>query len=409
MLSNIVVVVVGIAAIAVLFSKRLESSASWKATVTPLASIIGSGFLVSVPLLAAEVGSWAIAAMAGLVAAAYAVGAAVRFNIRYAEPLLAEAAPNMEVRLTDSLEHLSHFVLAFAYFISVAYYLVLLGNFFLDGFGVTNDAIANAIATTILAALGCLGFFKGLGMVEKVEKYTVGVNLAVIAALIGGLVWYNGSTLVAGSWHLPATNAKLDLHSVRVLLGLLIVVQGFETSRFMGDEFDADTRIRTMRLAQWISAAVYIVFFGLMTVLFGYLGADTGITGIIALVGHVAVILPLMLTVGAVASQFSASVADSVGGAGLLEDITGRRLNLNHAYPLIAIVSIAIIWSTDVFRIITLASQAFALFYLVQACVALSIAVEKRDLKHRAGRIVLFGAVALFCLCVVMFGIPSGG
>jgi len=409
MVGNIVVGVVGVAAAALLFSPKLERSADWQATVTPLASIIGSGFLVSVPLLAAEVGSWAIAAMAGLVVAAYAVGAAVRFNIRYAEPLLAEPAPNMEVRLTESLERLSHVVLAFAYFISVAYYLVLLGNFFLDGFGITNDAAANAIATAILAALGCLGFFKGLGMVERVEKYTVGVNLAVIAALIGGLVWYNGSALASGSWHFPAANANLDLHSIRVLLGLLIVVQGFETSRFMGDEFDADTRIRTMRRAQWISAAVYIVFFGLMTVLFGYLSADTGITGIIALVGHVAIILPLMLTVGAVASQFSASVADSVGGAGLLEDITGRRLNLNHAYPLIAIVSIAIIWSTDVFRIITLASQAFALFYLVQACVALSIAVEKRDLKHRAGRIALFGAVAVFCLCVVMFGIPSGG
>jgi len=409
MLSNIVVGGVGIVAIAILFSRRLQRSDDWRATVTPLASIIGSGFLVSVPLLADEVGNWAIVAMSGLVAAAYAVGAAVRFNIRYAEPLLTEPAENVEVRLTESLERLSHLVLAFAYFISVAYYLVLLGNFLLNGFGITNDAAANAIATAILAALGCLGFFKGLGTVERVEKYTVGVNLAVIAALIGGLVWYNGSALANGSWHLQASSVKFNLHSIRALLGLLIVVQGFETSRFMGDEFDADTRIKTMRRAQWIAAGIYIVFFGLMTVLFRYLSTDAGITGIIEIVGHVALILPIMLTVGAVASQFSASVADSVGSAGLLEDITGRRLNLKHAYPLIAIVSIAIIWSTDVFRIITLASQAFALFYLVQGCVALSIAIERRDLERRAGHIALFAAVALFCLCVVMFGIPSGG
>jgi hypothetical protein len=409
MLSSIVVALVGITALSVLFSKKLQTSTSWRATVTPLASIIGSGFLVSVPLLAAEVGSWATAAIAGLVTVAYMVGGAIRFNIRYAEPLLTRPATGIEVRLTDSLERLSHFVLAFAYFISVAYYLVLLGNFLLDGFGITDDTAANAIATAILAALGCLGFFKGLDMVEKVEKYTVGVNLAVIAALIGGLVWYNGSALAAGSWHFQAANAKLDLHSIRVLLGLLIVVQGFETSRFMGDEFDADTRIRTMRRAQWISAAIYIVFFGLMTVLFDYLGASAGITEIIALVGHVAMVLPLMLTVGAVASQFSASVADSVGCSGLLEDISDRRLNSKHAYPLIAVVSIAIVWSTDVFRIITLASQAFALFYLVQSCVALSIAVERRDLEYRAGHIAFFAVVALFCLCVVMFGVPSGG
>jgi hypothetical protein len=195
---------------------------------------------------------------------------------------------------------------------------------------------------------------------------------------------------------------------VQVLLGLLIVVQGFETSRFMGDEYDADTRIKTMRYAQWISAIVYVVFFALMTDLFRFLGKDTSITAIIDLVGHVALVLPVMLTVGAVASQFSASVADSVGCAGLLEDISQKRLTVRHAYPLIALVSIAITWNTDVFSVITLASQAFALFYFVQACVALSVAYEQRDLKHRGAYMALFVVVAAFCLCVTLFGIPSG-
>lgn len=39
------------------FSGRLSSSMNWKATVTPLASIMGSGFLVSAPLLAGIVGT----------------------------------------------------------------------------------------------------------------------------------------------------------------------------------------------------------------------------------------------------------------------------------------------------------------------------------------------------------------
>jgi hypothetical protein len=407
--SNIVVVVVGLVAAALLFSKRLEGSAAWRATVTPLASIIGSGFLIAVPLLASEVGDAALLAIALLVGLAYLVGAAIRFNIRHAEPLLEAPATGEEVLLTQSLEKLSHFVLAFAYFISVAYYLVLLGNFLLNGIGVHSPALANGIASAILAALGGLGLLKGLGMVERVEKYTVGINLAIIAALIGGLLWYNGAALVDHTWALPAMDPALDEHSLRVLLGLLIVVQGFETSRFMGDEFDAETRIRTMRYAQWISAAVYVVFFGAMTDLFGFLQKSTDITGIIQLVGHVALILPVMLTIGAVASQFSASVADSVGCAGLLEDISERRLNLRHAYPLIAVVSIAIIWNTDVFRIIALASQAFALFYFVQSCVALSIAWEQRTRERRTGHLALFSFTALFCLCVVIFGIPSGG
>lgn len=408
MLNNLIVILVAAVAAIVLFSPRVEKSTTWQATVTPLASIIGSGFLVSVPLLAGEVGNWSLLAMAGLIAVAYLVGSAIRFNIRYAEPLLDKPAHSERVLVTESLEHLSHFVLAFAYFVSVAYYLVLLGSFLLSSAGVSSDWPAKAIATAILVALGSLGLFRGLGMVERIEKYTVGVNLAVIAGLLGGLLWHNGAALAAHSWQLREFGGDFNLHSMRVLLGLLIVVQGFETSRFMGDEFDADTRIRTMRYAQWISAVVYIVFFALMADLYRFLGESTSITATITLVGHVALVLPVMLTIGAVASQFSASVADSVGCAGLLEEIANKRLDLRHAYPLIATIAIAIIWSTQVFQIITLASRAFALFYLVQTCVALSVAWGQKDRRHRAVRLSLFAFAALFCLAIVLFGIPSG-
>jgi len=406
---SVVVLLVAAGAAAVLLSGKIENNTAWRATVTPLASIIGSGFLVSVPLLAHEVGNWALLAMTGLIAVAYVVGAAIRFNIRYVEPMLSDSATRESVRITQSLEHLSHFVLAFAYFISVAYYLVLLGNFLLDGVGLGNETSAKGIATAILLVLGSLGLLKGLGIVERIEKYTVALNLAVIAGLLGGLLWYNGTMLVDGAWQADVSEPEFSLHTVQVLLGLLIVVQGFETSRFMGDEFDADTRIRTMRYAQWISAAVYIAFFALMSALFPLLGQTTSITATIALVGHVALVLPLLLTIGAVASQFSASVADSVGCAGLLEDIASRRLDLRHAYPLIAMIAISIIWSTNTFEIITLASRAFALFYLVQTCVALSVAWEKRDVENRTGNMVLFLVGASLCLCIVLFGIPSAG
>ena len=311
MISDVIVVLVAVAVAALLFSRKMQASVTWQATVTPLASIIGSGFLVSVPLLAGEVGNWSVFAMAALIGAAYLVGAAIRFNIRHVEPLLAISAQEKEPRLTESLEKLSHLVLAFAYFISVTYYLVLLSNFLLNGFGITDPDFAKAITTAILVAIGSLGLFKGLGGVERVEKYTVGINLAVIAGLIGGLFWYNGDALLTGRWQLDPSGKPFTLESVQVLLGLLIVVQGFETSRFMGETYDAETRIRTMRYAQWISTVIYILFFILMTVLFPLLGEDRGITAIIALVGQVALVLPVMLTIGAIASQFSASVADS--------------------------------------------------------------------------------------------------
>jgi hypothetical protein len=405
---NILVGLVTVAAAIILLSRRIRALSSWRATVTPLASIIGSGFLVSVPLLAREVGIWAIVAMTGLIGASYIIGAAIRFNIAHIEPLLSKKSRAENLALAVDLERLSHFVLAFAYFVSVAYYLVLLGNFVLKGVGVENDIVAKLIATGILGTLGILGMTKGLGMLEGLEEYTVGINLAVIAALLVGLLFYNGSALIAGDWHLAADTPEISWHTWRVVLGLLIVVQGFETSRFIGDEFDAATRIRTMRNAQLIAAAIYLAFFSLTTVLFNKLGNDEGVAAIVGLVAHVAPILPVILVISAVASQFSASVADSVGGAGLIEDITRGRLSPYITYPIIAAVAIGITWGTDVFRLITLASQAFALFYFVQSAVALTLAWGMNDLHARRRRMALFIFAGLLSIGVTVLGIPSG-
>src|SRR5690606_15600323 len=88
-------------------SRRLLESDRWRATVTPLASIIGSGFLVSVPLLSNAVGNVAIFAMAGLVVYAYFVGGAIRFNILHGEPLFdAPDVPGAKTALVA--EHISH-------------------------------------------------------------------------------------------------------------------------------------------------------------------------------------------------------------------------------------------------------------------------------------------------------------
>ena len=84
------------------FSRRLARSESWTAMVTPLASIMGSGFLVSAPLLAHEVGNLAVLCMAVLLALAYALGGALRFNIRHFEPI-----EHTEKGAAQSLAHIS--------------------------------------------------------------------------------------------------------------------------------------------------------------------------------------------------------------------------------------------------------------------------------------------------------------
>ena len=64
---NVLVIAIALSVAAYLaLAPRVAKSVSWQATVTPLASIMGSGFLVSAPLLGGVVGIWAVACMAVL-------------------------------------------------------------------------------------------------------------------------------------------------------------------------------------------------------------------------------------------------------------------------------------------------------------------------------------------------------
>jgi hypothetical protein len=51
------------------------------ATVTPLASIFGSGFLIIIPILERELGALAAAGMAAVCLLAWVVGIAIRHNV----------------------------------------------------------------------------------------------------------------------------------------------------------------------------------------------------------------------------------------------------------------------------------------------------------------------------------------
>jgi hypothetical protein len=244
------------------FSPQLARSTAWKATPTPLASIMGSGFLVSAPLLAGIVGNLAVLCMAVLLLLAYLVGEVMRFNIRHFEPVENSQGSAQKVAF------LSRIVLVGAYFISVSYYLQLLAAFLLSSLGINSEYGPNLISSALILTIWGIGIWKGLDELGEFEKFAVSINLGMIGALLVALAVYNIGLLQSGDWALPDVASDIDLADLRVLLGLLIVVQGFETSRYLGDLFSAEQRITTMRRAQLISSAIYIVFIGLATVLF---------------------------------------------------------------------------------------------------------------------------------------------
>ncbi|MGI9241293.1 MAG: hypothetical protein ACR2RV_10855 [Verrucomicrobiales bacterium] len=400
MLNALIIAVALATATYLAFSKRLANSSAWKATVTPLASIMGSGFLVSAPLLGGIVGNLALVCMACLLALAFGVGSAIRFNIRHFEPI------ENDLGTAQTVAFLSRIVLAGAYFISVTYYLQLLAAFVLNAAGIENPLAANLITTSLLLTIGAIGMWRGLGMLENLEKYAIALNLGMIAALLVGLLAFNANLLATSSWALPDISSTIDLHDLRVLLGLLIVVQGFETSRYLGDQHPADERIATMRSAQLISAAIYLVFIGLATVLF-HDGMGSDVTAIVEMTLPVAVVLPVLLSVAAIGSQFSAAVADTEGASGLIEDITRRKLPVRYAYLLILLVTVALTWETDVNGIIAYASRAFALFYMLQCSVAFLVCWQSTDLPRRRVRLATFGCLSLVCLLVFALGLPS--
>ena len=391
--------VVALAILVGLTLPAVRLSTEWRAMTAPLASIIGSGFLVSAPLLARELGGLAIVGIAGLCALAWWIGGAIRFNIAEVEPLMAAARPPPALAV---LERLSHLALVFAYVVSVAYYLVLLGAFVTRAVVGTPDPVAaKTIASVLLALIGWLGWSGGLAKVLSVESLVVAFKLAIIGGFLAALAMFCGLRLAAG---LPVSPPppRGDWGTVPVLLGFLIMVQGFETSRFLGESFDAATRIRTMRRAQAVASGIYLLFFAFLSPLLAMAAAGSGETGIIDVAARVAPLLPLALTLGAVASQFSAGVADSIGCAGLAGD-TVRRLGTARAFPLVALASGLVLWGTDIFGVIALASRAFAAYYMLQ-CLVAAVATHRRAGWSPAALWRL--ALALVCAGIAAFGLP---
>jgi len=282
----------------------------------------------------------------------------------------------------------------------------LFTTFLLKPLGLTDRGEVNGLVTALLAGIAIVGFWRGFRAVEGVEVYAVSAKLAVIAGLIAGLAVFDLAgppAETAGA--LTSVPGHFAWRDLPVLLGLLILVQGFETSRFLGHVYGPGLRIRTMKLAQLLSAAIYVGFFVLMTPLLGVDAGDQGAAAIVDMLRPAALVLPLLVLGGALASQSSAAIADTLGASGLLHDLSARRIAVRQTYPLIAMIAALVTWSTNVYSLITLASRFFALYYLLQCAVAAMSALRRGRVALAAG----FAALALVCAAVTVLGTPAEG
>lgn len=368
-----------------------------KATATPLASIFGSGFLVILPILAGAVGSYSAFTMAGVCAVAYAVGTVIRYNIAHAEPVLSDNPGEA----TLSLERGSDLALVAAYVISICLYLHVLSAFVLGGVGMDTEFNEDLLTTAVIAVIVAVGMMGGLKELGNLERWALGVTLVIILLLFIGFAHYDWAawTSTAGI-KLPGPHQHTTWEVVTIVAGTLIVVQGFETPRYLGNLFDAKTRIRASRLSQIISSTVYVAFVALALPIVIRLNGNYPDNSLIRIAGFASSLLPIPLIVAAAMSQFSAAVADTLAAIGNMEDVTHGHLKRRWGYILVGGGATALAWSANTLEIVAFASRAFAFYYMMQCLLAISVS---KSTWHR----VAMGAIAALLGFVTVFAVPA--
>ncbi|MEX0971114.1 MAG: hypothetical protein WD046_11800 [Paracoccaceae bacterium] len=370
---------------------RLRANTYWRAMITPLASIIGSGFLILGPVLAQDYGAWAPVAMIALCAVAWGFGMSIRANItRIGDG----PAP------TSLAERISGVLLALAYVISVSYYLNLFGAFAVSLTPVAGPTGARIVTTVAYVLILILGWTKGFDALERLEYPTVALKLAVIAALLVALAVNFAGTAADHALILPAAQTQ-GWHAIVLGFGLLVTVQGFETSRYLGATYDAGVRVTSMKMAQGLATVIYVIYVVFLVFAVPITADAVSETEIITLMRTIAPVLPMMLVAAALAAQFSAALADTGGAGGLLVELTGRRYSARQGYLALVAIGLALTWAADVFQIIAYASRAFAAYYGVQSLIAA---------RHAKGPArVLHGALTLLAVAIALLGVPIEG
>lgn len=292
--------------------------------------------------------------------------------------------------------------IAIAYVVSVALYLRILAQYALGTFSVSSDTWERAIVTALVAAIAAIGITRGFAGLDRMERVALAATLIIVVVLISSLAWYDAGHLqeVLGArptWRPPAPS----LTELATLGGLLITVQGFETVRFLGNEYHRDVRIAASRWSQAITSLVYV----LLTLVAGPLlivrHVDPAGQALLELIRGTLPLLAIPLVITAVGSQLSAAIADVVAAVDGSHDLHWVPLSRELLYGLLAAAVVALAWTTNTYGLVALASRAFALYYSLTSIAA---AATAPSLRGRAGH----GFMAAALAAIVVFARPAG-
>jgi len=364
-----------------------------RASVTPLASILGSGLLIIVPVLERTLGSLSLFGAAGVCAVAWVVGTSVRHCVRVVEPALASGSPD---RVNARLDRAGDAVIVVAYVISVALYLRIMAQYVISyadpGASGLWDRVLACAAVALIVVVGITRGFAGLNLLDRVSLAVV----LTLTTLLGGTLLLHDTRGLSGSGLALPPVPHVGISTVlRVLGGIVITVQGFETVQYLGDRYDAETRVWASRLAQLVSASIYLGFVAVATPVMG-LGTAKGPDGtLLDITARVAPWLALPLVLSAVLSQFSAAVADTVAAEGNLRGLS-RFMRGPTTYLVSGGAAVLLAATAPTFTIVAVASRAFAAYYAIQAALAMRTSTSR---TRKAG----YGALSIVMVAVTLF------
>lgn len=368
------------------------------AVVTPLASIFGSGFLIIVPALERTIGPWSAVGIAGVCAVAWVAGTAIRHCVRVVEPLTQSG----ELDLTSHrIDRTSDAVIVVAYVISVALYLRIMAEYVASYLDPEHPQVAERlIACAAVALIVGVGVTRGFRGLDLTDRLALGVVLILVTLLGGTLLWHDVGLVGDGRLPLPPMPAFSLGKALAVLGGLVITVQGFETIRYLGSEYNGPTRICASRLAQVIATVVYVGFVAVATPVMGLGTSEGPDSTLLDMTMRVTPLLTLPLVLAAVFSQLSAAIADTAAAEGNLHGLSAW---MRHPRPYLisGAAAIALAATVPTFTIVAVASRAFAAYYGLQAVLALRTTDGK---ARKAG----FGLLATLMFAITALAQPVG-
>ena len=369
-----------------------------RASVTPLASIFGSGFLIIVPLLERSMGSLAVIGVAAVCLGAWLVGSAIRHNVAVVEKL--EEEDRLDP-LTGRLEQASDVVIAIAYIVSVALYLRIMAEYLVRYVSPGAEGAVGFVAAGALVIIVLVGVTRGFGGLDLMQRLALAAVLLITTAL--GLTFLGADVerALADGVNLPPAGGEPFGSTLLLLGGIVITVQGFETVRYLGEEYDRGTRIWASRVAQLVAASIYLGFIVFATPLMGIGTAAGADRTLVDITERIAPVLTLPLVLCALLSRFSAATADTVAAAGNLHEYSRRLLRDRRAYLACGVAAVAMILAIPTFTLVAVASRAFAAYYCVQCVVALR---TSRSWPRRLG----YGMLAAVMAAITLLAQPVG-